>query len=131
MVILFATGLAIICQRGDDMSTSNKPVIWSLFAAGGTITALLTPILVLLFALAVPLGFLSSDIFSYSRIEILLDNTLLRLVLFAVLFLSLWHAAHRMRITLHDFGLRADGVAMILLYGVASLASLLLIFALV
>jgi len=34
------------------MSTSNKPIIWSLFAAGGTVTALLTPVLILLFALA-------------------------------------------------------------------------------
>ena len=113
------------------MSASNKPIIWSLFAAGGTVTALLTPILVLIFSLAVPLGLISPEAFSYTRIELLLESPFIRLIIFGVLFLSLWHAAHRMRITLHDFGLRSDGFAMIVLYGLAALASVLLIFALV
>lgn len=113
------------------MSTSNKPIIWSLFAAGGTVTALLTPILVLIFSLSVPLGLISPEAFSYARIELLLDNTFTRLIIFAVLFLSLWHAAHRMRITLHDFGLRSDGFAMIVLYGLAALSSVLLVIALI
>ncbi len=112
------------------MSTSNKPVIWSLFAAGGTVTALLTPILVLIIALAVPLGLLSPELFSHARIELILESPFIRLIVFGILFLSLWHAAHRMRITLHDFGLRSDGFAMIALYGLAALASALLIFAL-
>jgi fumarate reductase subunit D len=30
------------------MAKSNKPVVWGLFAAGGTVTAFLTPALVLL-----------------------------------------------------------------------------------
>ncbi len=113
------------------MSTSNKPIIWSLFAAGGTVTALLTPVLVLIFSLAVPLGILSPELFSYTRIELMLESPFIRLIIFGVLFLSLWHAAHRMRITLHDFGLRSDGFAMIALYGLAALASALLIFALI
>ncbi len=113
------------------MSSSNKPVIWSLFAAGGTITALLTPILILIFTLAVPMGLLSPEAFSYARIETMIENPLLRLIIFGILFLSLWHSAHRMRITLHDFGLRSDGIAMILLYGLAALASLLLAVALI
>jgi len=113
------------------MSASNKPIIWSLFAAGGTVTALLTPILVLIFSLAVPLGLISPEAFSYARIELLLESPFIRLIIFGVLFLSLWHAAHRMRITLHDFGLRSDGFAMIVLYGLAALASALLIFALI
>ena len=113
------------------MSTSNKPIIWSLFAAGGTVTALLTPILVLLFALAVPLGLLSPEAFSYIRLQSLLDSTLVRLVVFMVLFLSLWHSAHRMRITLHDFGLRADGVATFIFYGMAAIATIILALALI
>jgi len=113
------------------MSSSNKPVIWSLFAAGGTITALLTPVLILLFALAVPFGLLSPDTFSYVRIENLLENPLIRLIIFTVLFLSLWHAAHRMRITVHDFGLRSDGIAMFLLYSLAAIASVILVIALI
>ena len=113
------------------MSVSNKPIIWSLFAAGGTVTALLTPILILLIALSVPLGLLPAETFSYSRIQFMLENPFVRLIVFGVLFLSLWHSAHRMRITVHDFGLRADGIAAVIFYGVATLATILLGFALI
>jgi len=108
------------------MSVSNKPIIWSLFAAGGTVTALLTPVLVLIFALAVPLGLLSPETFSYTRIHLMLENHIVRLLVFMILFLSIWHSAHRMRITLHDFGLRSDGVAVFLFYGTATIATVLL-----
>lgn len=113
------------------MSTSNKPIIWSLFAAGGTVTALLTPILVLLFALAVPLEFLDAETFSYERVQLLLASPLVRLIVFIVLFLSLWHSAHRMRITVHDFGLRADGIAAFVFYLIAAIATIYLGMALV
>lgn len=113
------------------MSVSNKPIIWSVFAAGGTVTALLTPILVLIFALAVPLGLLAPETFSYIRIHSMLESPMISLLVFVVLFLSLWHSAHRMRITLHDFGLRMDGVAVFLLYGMAAIATILLGIALI
>jgi len=109
---------------------SHKPVIWSLFAAGGTVTALLLPALIMLMALAVPLGLMSADLFSYARIQDLLSNPLVKLAVFGIIFLSLWHAAHRMRCTMHDFGVRADGVVAILFYGVASVMSLILAVAL-
>ena len=37
------------------MAKSNKPIFWSLFAAGGTLAAFLAPVLVLLFLLAATL----------------------------------------------------------------------------
>jgi len=110
---------------------SNKPIIWSLFAAGGTITALLTPVLILLIALAVPLGLLDAQMLSYEHIQGLLDNALIRLIVFGVVFLSLWHCAHRMRITVHDFGLRADQMAAYVLYGIAAIATVILVVALI
>ena len=117
-------------QSNSVPKVSNKPIIWSLFAAGGTVTALLTPVLVLLFALAVPLGLLPAEMFSYARLESLLASPLIKFIVFAVLFLSLWHAAHRMRITVHDFGLRADGVAGFIFYTVAAAATVVLAIAL-
>ena len=113
------------------MSVSNKPIIWSLFAAGGTITALLTPVLVLLFALAVPLGLLAPEALSYTQLQSMLENPFIRLIVFGVLFLSLWHSAHRMRITVHDFGLRSDGVAVFIFYGLAAVATVFLAIALI
>lgn len=110
---------------------SNKPIIWSLFAAGGTVTALLFPALILLFALAVPFGLLPAELFSYDRIQSMLASPFIKLVVFAVLFFSVWHAAHRMRITVHDFGLRSDGFAVFLFYGIAAVATVVLVVALV
>ena len=34
------------------MATSNKPIVWGPFAAGGTLTAFVTPVLILLTLLA-------------------------------------------------------------------------------
>ena len=39
-----------------------------------------------------------------------------KLLLFGILFPALWHAAHRMRITAHDFGLRADAAVAMVVY---------------
>jgi len=110
---------------------SHKPIIWSLFAAGGTVTALLTPVLVFLILLAVPLGLLPVELFNYSHLRDMLSNPLIKLIVFTLVFLSLWHTAHRMRITVHDFGLRSDGLAAFVFYGVAAIATIFLIIALI
>ena len=44
-----------------------EPVVWLLFSAGGVASALLVPILVLLFGVAFPLGWLSPP--SYEQIH--------------------------------------------------------------
>ena len=77
-----------------------EPVVWLLFSAGGVASALLVPILVLLFGVAFPLGLLSAP--SYEHLHGVLRQPLTRVVLFAVCLLSLVHAAHRFRFTLYD-----------------------------
>ena len=47
-----------------------------------------------------------------------------------LLFLIIWHAAHRMRITAHDFGIRNDTVVMFICYGIAAAGTVLLLIAL-
>ncbi len=112
------------------MPQSHKPIIWGLFAAGGTMAAFVLPALILITCLALPLGLLSSDALSYARVLALLQNPIARLITFAVLFLIIWHAAHRMRITAHDLGIRNDKPVMFVCYGVAAAGSLLLLIAL-
>jgi len=114
-----------------DYHASHKPIIWSLFAAGGTVTALLLPALIALIALAVPMGLLSADLFSYARIQDLIANPWVKLTIFGIIFLSLWHAAHRMRCTMHDFGVRADGLVIVIFYGTALVMSVILAVALI
>jgi len=88
------------------MAKSNKPIIWGLFAAGGTVTAFVAPALVLL-TLLPALGVMP-ELLGYDKLRSFSGHWLGGLVVFGVIFLSLWHAAHRLRITLHDFGVRAD-----------------------
>ena len=112
------------------MPHSNKPIIWGLFAAGGTVAAFVVPALIFITCLAVPLGLLSIDVLSYERLLELLQHPLSKLVIFAVLFLVIWHAAHRMRITAHDLGVRNDTLTMMICYGIAAAGTLLALAAL-
>jgi fumarate reductase subunit D len=103
------------------MAKSNKPIFWSLFAAGGTLAAFLAPVLVLLFLLAA-LGH-APDILSYASLHAFATHWLGKLALLGVITLFLWHAAHRLRVTLHDFGLRQDAVVAVVVYSAAALGT--------
>jgi fumarate reductase subunit D len=104
------------------MAKSNKPVIWGLFAAGGTVTAFVTPALVLLTLL--PAAGVMPELLAYDNLRAFAGHWLGKAAVFAVIFLSLWHAAHRLRVTLHDFGLRADLLIAIAVYLAAAAGSL-------
>jgi fumarate reductase subunit D len=78
----------------------NEPFLWLLFSAGGTVAALLIPVLLFLYGLAFPLGWLAPP--SYESTLTLVRHPFMRLVLFALCFLSLFHWAHRFRYTLYD-----------------------------
>ena len=79
---------------------SLEPILWLLFSAGGVVSALLVPILVLLLGIAFPLGWLSAP--SYEHMFAVLRHPLTRVALFGVCVLSLVHGAHRFRFTLYD-----------------------------
>lgn len=104
------------------MARSNKPIVWGPFAAGGTLTAFLTPVLVTLTLLA-GLGHVP-DVLAYERLHTFAAHWLGKAALIAVIFLSLWSVAHRLRITLYDLGVRADSGVAVVLYSAAGLASI-------
>lgn len=99
------------------MAQSNKPIVWGPFAAGGTLTAFLTPVLILLTLLAA-LGH-APDLLGYEALRAFASQGLVKLGLVIVIFLSLWSAAHRLRITCYDLGLRADSLVAMLVYALA------------
>jgi len=96
------------------MAISNKPIVWGPFAAGGTLTAFVTPALVLLTLLAA-LGHVP-DLFAYERMHAFAAHGLVKVVIAGVVFLSLWSTAHRLRITCYDLGVRADLVVATVVY---------------
>ncbi len=96
------------------MARSNKPIVWGPFAAGGTLTAFLTPVLVLL-TLLVALGH-APELFAYERMHAFAGHWLAKLAIAATVFLSLWSTAHRLRITCYDLGIRADTLVATVVY---------------
>lgn len=110
------------------MAKSNKPIVWGLFAAGGTLTAFVTPVLVLLTLLAA-LGHAPS-LLSYGSLHAFAANWIGKVVLFGIIFLSLWHAAHRFRVTMFDFGLRMDTLVALIAYLIAAAGTVATIVAL-
>lgn len=105
------------------MAKSNKPIFWGLFAAGGTLAAFLAPVLVLLFLLAA-LGY-PPELLSYTQLHAFAAHWFGKLFLWGVISLFLWHAAHRLRVTLHDFGLRQDSIVAVVVYLVAAAGTVL------
>ena len=96
------------------MAQSNKPIVWGPFAAGGTITAFLIPVLILLTLLAA-LGH-APDLFAYDRLHAFAGHWLAKLAIAGTVFLSLWSTAHRLRITCYDLGVRADTLVATVVY---------------
>jgi fumarate reductase subunit D len=100
-----------------------EPLLWMLFSAGGVLSAMLMPILVLLLGVVFPVGWLAAP--SHERMLVVLGNPLTRLVLFGLCVLSLFHWAHRFRHTLYD-GLQIkhlNEVIALLTYGSAVVGS--------
>lgn len=103
------------------MAKSNKPIVWGLFAAGGTVSAFVIPVLALLTLLAA-VGH-TPQMFQYENLRSFAGLWWGKAVIFGVIFFSLWGAAHRLRITCYDFGLRADTLVAIIVYAAAAFGS--------
>jgi fumarate reductase subunit D len=102
------------------MASGKRPVepfVWLLFSGGGVAAALVLPVLLVLFGVAVPLGLIGAP--DHGHLLAVVRHPLTRLGLFGVCALSLVHAAHRLRYTLRD-GLRLarfDGAIVAVCYG--------------
>ena len=99
------------------MAKSNKPIVWGPFAAGGTVTAFVTPALIVLTLLAA-LG-ATPELLQYDALLAFMRHGLVEVVAAGVVFVSLWSAAHRLRITCYDLGVRADTLVATVVYAVA------------
>lgn len=77
-----------------------EPLAWLLFSAGGVLAALGLPVLVFLFGLAFPLGWIGPP--EYEHLIALIRPVPVRLAIWMFCVLSLLHWAHRFRYTLYD-----------------------------
>ena len=89
---------------------SNAPIYWSLFGAGGMLSALIAPGVV---------AILLSGKVDYPHASAFAHNIAGKAFLFAIASLFLWHAAHRIFHAIHDFGIKPGFGSWLLCYGVA------------
>jgi fumarate reductase subunit D len=99
-----------------------EPILWLLFSGGGVMAAVFLPILVVLFGLAIPLGWVQPD---FNHLHAVVSHWFTRLVVLGLFVLMLFHWAHRFKYTLVDgFKLaRVEIPISVLCYGGALLGS--------
>ena len=103
---------------------TKEPFWWGMFSAGGMVAALLVPIHIFIDGLAVPLGLIEPSALGFERMQTLLSNPLIKLYLFVLVVLPLYHAAHRIRFSLYELGMREFRVSMdVVCYGAALVAT--------
>jgi fumarate reductase subunit D len=114
------------------MNRSVAPVFWLLFGAGGMLSALFGPALVLITGLAAPTGVgLPPAFMSYARVSEFAHNPIGKFVLLAIIALFVWHGAERIYLTLCDMHAGARGTLAWLCYGTAGAATAVAIGALI
>ncbi len=91
-----------------------EPLLWLLFTSGGLAAALLLPVLLLLFGLVIPAGWVSAP--SQAHLLSVARFPLTRIVLLGLFVLALFHWAHRFRYTLYD-GLQLKHLSTLIIVG--------------
>lgn len=111
---------------GIKMRRSSEPIWWSLFAAGGVISALFIPILMLITGIVLPFTLTGEEPFIYERIHGAALHPIIRLLIFAIIAFPLFHFAHRFRFILSDIGLlKYRPLISVLCYGSAIIGTIL------
>lgn len=107
------------------LKRSNAPIFWSLFGAGGMLSALFGPVLVFITGIAVPLGLLlPAGTMSYPKMLAFAQNFIGKGFILAVIALFLWFAAHRIYHSLHEIGIHPGLLAKLLCYGSAFVSTM-------
>jgi succinate dehydrogenase subunit D len=107
---------------------SVAPVFWLLFGAGGMLSALFGPALIILTGFMLPHGWgVPASFADFPHVLAFTRHPLGKLVELAVIVLFFWHGAERIFLTLKD--MRAGQLALLRLmtYGVAALLTLVTI----
>ncbi len=97
------------------MAKSKEPLVWSLFAGGGMVAAMLFPICIILTGFLLAAGTLSRD-----RLHDMVTSPLGKLLLLVLIALPLVHAMHRLKHTVHDMGLHLGALGGLIFYGGAA-----------
>lgn len=102
------------------MAKTTEPIWWSLFSAGGMVSAMFFPVLMVMTGFILPFDLVERDALFLDRIYAAVSHPIIKLILLGLISLPLFHWAHRFRYALIDMGLRKVRTAIsILCYGSA------------
>jgi len=110
------------------MSTQKRsisPIFWLLFGAGGMLSALFGPALILITGILAPTGTgLPENFVSYDAALAFAQNPFGKLVLLALIALFFWHGAERLFFTLKDMKAGPTLPLQLATYGLAAAVTL-------
>ena len=99
---------------------SHEPVFWGLFGAGGMLTAFVTPVMILITGILIPLGIMNSENISYDTVHGFATSWYGAIIVLVLVALPLWHTLHRIFHGLHDIGInRGRDWQQVICYGFA------------
>ncbi|AGH80345.1 fumarate reductase subunit D [Psychromonas sp. CNPT3] len=99
---------------------SHEPIFWGLFGAGGMLCAFLTPVMILITGLLIPMGYIDRSHFSYNNLHSFAGTWYGAIIILVLVALPLWHTLHRIFHGLHDLGVkRGRDLQQVLCYGFA------------
>jgi len=103
---------------------SISPIFWLLFGAGGMLSALFGPGLILLTGFFAPLGVgLPENFLSYDHALAFAQNPVGKLAVLVVVSLFFWHGAERLFLTLKDMKAGPSLLLKLGTYGVAAVVT--------
>lgn len=109
-----------------DPKRSKEPLVWLMFGAGTTVSAIVFPVLILAVGFLIPFGLISEQ--GLTNIYNFMHSWWGELIMLIILIFPVWGALHRIHHGLHDLKVHLQGSAAIF-YGLAALFSIIAIFA--
>lgn len=85
---------------------SHEPIFWGLFGAGGMLTAFLSPVMILITGLLIPLGIIDHGNFNYHNLHSFATSWYGAAIILVLVALPLWTTLHRIYHGLHDLGVK-------------------------
>ena len=106
---------------------SDEPIWWSLFGAGGTWFAMITPVTILVLGILMPLDVFDVGSFNFLRAHAFATSIIGALFIIASIALPMWHAMHRVHHGMHDLKFHTGIVGKVACYAVAGIVTVLAI----
>lgn len=105
---------------------SLEPLWWSLFGLGGAVAAFLLPAHIIIQGVLAPAGWVSgNELLSYDRMITILSSPIAKIYFLILIVFPLYHAAHRIRMTLDDLRIGAlSAILPLFCYGGATVLSI-------